>query len=224
MSKYSPVRRGLLPGILAIVLLCGSAVLPSNAADGFAASADQAAPLQAGERAPRFVVRTVEDAAYEFNPDALEKPVVLITFRGGWCPYCNLHLSELHTVIPELRAMGIDVLFLSGDRPELLYASLTEETQAAIAGRDYTLYSDADMHAGLALGIAFSAEESTIRRRLDRGQDIAASSMVKHHALSVPSVFAIDKTGVIRFSFAEPNYKVRLPTETLLAVAQDLVK
>lgn len=210
--------------LLLLSLSCGFSTSQSRAAETLADSAELVAPLQAGQRAPSFVVRSVDNAAFAFDPGALAKPVVIITFRGGWCPYCNLHLSELHTVIPQIRDLGIDILFLSGDRPELLYASLQQETRADIAALDYRIYSDADMQAGLALGIAFRAAAATIERRIEKGQDIGASSMMQHHALSVPAVFAIDKTGVIRFSFAAPDYKIRLPADTLLTVARELVQ
>ena len=61
------------------------------------ASAEETTPLRTGDRAPAFTVRTVEDEPFEFDPDNLERPVILISFRGGWCPYCNMHLSELRT-------------------------------------------------------------------------------------------------------------------------------
>lgn len=182
------------------------------------------APLQVGERAPTFTVLSVDNEKFAFDPAALDKPTVIITFRGGWCPYCNLHLSELHKVIPQISAMGVDVLFLSGDRPELLYASLAADTRDAIAGLDYRIYSDANADAAIALGIAFQAEATTINRRLEKGEDIRESSMLKRGVLPVPAVFVIDRSGIIRYSFAEANYKVRLPADTLLAVVQELVQ
>jgi peroxiredoxin len=178
--------------------------------------------VKTGERAPSFVVRDADNAEFAFNPDALERPALIITFRGGWCPFCNMHLSELRTVVPEISAMGIDVLFLSGDRPEMLYASLKADTQETIADLDYRIYSDADMQAAIALGIAFKASDRTINGRLQKGQDIAESSMLTHGALPVPAVYAVDQSGVIRFDFVEANYKVRLPADELLAVAKEL--
>jgi len=125
-------------------------------------------------------------------------------------------------VIPEIRKMGVDVLFLSGDRPELLFDSLSLETKEDIAGLDYTLLSDADAQAAIALGIAFKASERTINGRKQKNQDIEGSSMLKHGVLPVPAVFAIDRGGVIQFAFTHADYKVRLPAEELLAVAREI--
>ena len=48
--------------------------------------------------------------------------------------------------------------------------------------------------------------------------------MLNHGVLPVPAVYAIDTTGMIRFDFVEPNYKVRLPAEKLLDVVAELVQ
>ena len=181
------------------------------------------ASISAGDMAPYFTVETLDNRPFAFDPRNLDRPVVLITFRGGWCPFCNMHLSELRHVLPAIDAMGVDVLFLSGDRPELLYKSLSGETQDDIAGLDYTILSDADAQAAIALGIAFRASDRTIQRRLDKGQDIDRSSMQRHGVLPVPAVFAISREGKITFAFANADYKIRLPDDELLAAAADLV-
>jgi len=186
-------------------------VLPASAAD--------ITPLKAGDRAPAFTVRTVDNERYRFDPDNLERPTVLISFRGGWCPYCNMHLSELKDVIPEIKAAGVDVLFLSGDRPDLLISSLKRETREAIAGLDYEILSDADIKAAVALGIAFRASEKTIAGRHKKGQDIEGSSMEQSGALAVPAVFVVDQSGEITFTYVNADYKIRLPAEELKTAA-----
>jgi len=205
-------------------LMCSLSVQPLLADMHVAAAAEDVKPLRSGQRAPAFVVQDVTGEALAFDPNALARPTVIITFRGGWCPYCNMHLSELHTVVPEIASMGVDVMFLSGDRPETLYESLAAETQATIAAIDYRIYSDADAQAAVAFGLAFRAKDSTIEGRVEKGQDIAGSSMLLHGVLAVPAVYVIDDTGMIRFDFVEPNYKVRLPADELLATVREVVE
>ena len=210
--------------VLLSSLMCSLSLQQSHAEMTIAESADLTTSLKSGEQAPAFVVLDADGNEFSFDPNALDRPVVLITFRGGWCPFCNMHLSELRTVVPEIAALGVDVMFLSGDRPEMLYASLAADTQETIADLDYKIYSDADAQAAIALGIAFKASDRTINRRLDKGQDIEDSSMLQHGILPVPAVYAIDTSGMIRFDFVEPNYKVRLPSEELLTVAKELAE
>ena len=212
----------LFIAVLAISVTYSMANQAGHADVPVADSADLIEPLSKGEPAPRFIVETVEGEAFDFDPQNLERPVVILTFRGGWCPFCNTYLSEMRHVIPEIRGMGVDVLFLSGDRSELIYDSLKMETQDDIADLDYTILSDADAQASIALGIAFKASQRTIDGRHKKNQDIEESSMMKHGVLPVPSVFAIDADGIIQFAYTNADYKVRLPADELMAVAREI--
>lgn len=209
-----------------LVLLVGTLIASHSdraIADEYAAlpaSAQEITPLKKGDRAPAFTVRSVDGKPYEFDPEKLQNPTILISFRGGWCPYCNLHLSELRTVIPELRESGYDVLFLSNDRPDMLYSSLQRETREDIDGLDYVILSDAELDAARALGTAFRIDKRLTDYLDDNGRDYRESSIGMHNALAVPAVYVIGKSGNIVFDFVEPDYKVRLPAEDLLAAAR----
>ena len=208
--------------MLLISLISSTSIQYGHADVPIAATADDIRPLAEGDGAPRFTVRTVDGDRFDFDPRALQQAAIIISFRGGWCPFCNMHLSELRKVIPEIHELGVDVLFLSGDRPELLYSSLGEDTQEDIADLDYTIYSDADANAAIAFGIAFQASDRTINYLMEKGQDVEGSSMVQKGVLPVPSVFAVNRDGVIAFAYSNADYKIRLPTDELLAVARTI--
>ena len=218
------MTRFLIPATLVTVLtfslVCSTAIRHGHADVPVAETADQIQPLGVGDLAPRFIVETVESDVFDFHPEKLEKPVMLLVFRGGWCPYCNMYLSDIRHVVPEIRALGIDVLFLSGDRPELLYESLEHQAQEDIAGLDYTILSDADAQASIALGIAFKAAQRTVDYVNKKGDGYRKSSMERHGLLPVPAVFAIGRDGVIAFTYINPDYKMRLPADELLAAAR----
>jgi len=209
-----------LVGMLGTLILSHAdrAIAESYAA--LPASADQTTPLKSGDRAPGFTVRTVDDTPYVFDPDNLENPTILISFRGGWCPYCNMHLSELRHVIPEISESGYDILFLSNDRPELLYSSLKQETQDAIDGLNYVILSDAKITAAMALGTAFRVDKGLTDYMDKKGRDYQGSSIGMHNALAVPAVYVIDRSGKIVFDFVQPDYKVRLSADDLLSAAK----
>lgn len=219
-QKYS--RRIVVATATISALMCALALQPAHAAGTIAKSAELTEPLQVGDAAPGFTVRTVDGEDFVFDPQSLEQPTLLITFRGGWCPWCNLHLSELKDVVPQIADLGVDVLFLSGDRADVLYESLKMETQEAIAGLDYRILSDADANMAIAYGVAFEEAVSSIERRVARGDDLEGSSMLKHGTLPVPAIFAIDTGGIISYVHVNPDFRVRLPAGELLDVAREL--
>lgn len=212
----------VIAAMLALSLLASVSARYGHADSPIAATAEEIRPLTAGQSAPRFMVRTVDGASFDFDPRELERPTMLIVFRGGWCPYCNMHLSELRHIVPDIHELGIDILFLSGDRPAALYDGLGADTQEDIEGRSYRILSDADSNAAIALGIAFTVDPAYVQRLRDRDKDLLDSSIERQGVLPVPAVFAIDAEGTIAFAYTNADYKVRLPTEELLAVAETL--
>ncbi len=221
--KLRPLILSAISMMLLLSLISSVSIRYGHADVPIAATAEQIKPLTKGNSAPRFVVQTVAGENFDFDPRKLDRPAIIVAFRGGWCPFCNMHLAELRHVIPEISRLGIDVLFLSGDRPELLYKSLKDETQEDIAGRGYVIYSDANVNAAIALGIAFRVSDRTLQRRDEKGDDIEGSSMLKSGVLPVPAVFAVDADGMIAFAYANANYKIRVPANELLEVSKALV-
>ena len=176
-------------------------------------SAAQVQPLAVGVHAPAFAVRTTGGAIRTFGSGDYQKPTVILFYRGGWCPYCNRQLSDLRLVEPKLRASRFEVVFLSTDRPELLYASLKA------TDIHYTLLSDSRMEAATAFHIAYRVDDATLAKMSSNGIDLEVTTGTKQHELPVPSVFIIDQTGIIRYVYSNPDYTVRLGADALWAAA-----
>ena len=167
-------------------------------------SPQSAQALKVGDAAPSFTVRRVDNSLFEFSPAHLARPQVLIFYRGGWCPYCNLQLSDMHTVEPKLRAKGFAVLFLSTDQPALLYSSPQDKALS------YLLLSDNELKAAEAMHVAYHVDDTTYAQLLGYGVNLEKTTGNALHELPVPSVFVIDKAGIIRFVYSNPDFKVRL--------------
>jgi peroxiredoxin len=87
----------------------------------------------------------------------------------------------------------------------------------------YTLLSDSKMEAARAFGIAFQVDDAMFETLKGYGIDIEADSGEKHRQLPVPAVFLIGDKG-IEFQYVNPNYRVRLAPEVLLAAAEAAVE
>ena len=90
--------------LIGMSLVCSVSIQYGHADVPVAETADAIRPLKAGDSAPRFTVETVDYELFEFDPRDLERPVVLLAFRGGWCPFCNMYLSDMRHVIPDISA------------------------------------------------------------------------------------------------------------------------
>lgn len=142
------------------------------------------------------------------------KPSVLVFYRGGWCPYCNLQLSELRKLGPDLQQHGFQLIAISPDRPEALSKTLES------GDIDFTLVSDNRALALQAFGIAFRVDDATREKYQEHGIDLEQASGETHHALPVPSVFVIDAAGVIQFAYVNPDYRTRVPLRLVRAAIE----
>jgi peroxiredoxin len=190
-----------------------AAVLTVQAFGGIPDNPREVRPLSVGARAPEFSGRTRDGALRHFNPDGYRKPTVVLFYRGGWCPYCNAQLSDLRLVEPKLRNSGFEVIFLSTDRPEILFSSLKA------ADIHYTLLSDSHLDAARAFHIAYHVDDATLAKQREYGVDLERTTGTKQHELPVPSVFIIDTSGTIRFVYSNPDYTVRLGADALWVAA-----
>jgi len=185
-----------------------------KAAHQVATSAEEICPIKVGTSLPKITLRTAADQPFDLNASIAKKPAVLVFYRGGWCPFCNLQMAQLRDVQPQLEKLGYQLLAVSTDHPQELDKSTQKQELK------YTLLSDSKMQASQALGIAFEVDEATVSKYKGAGLDLEKVSGERHHLLPVPSVFVVGTDGIINFSYVNPNYKVRLAPEVLLAAAK----
>jgi len=207
------IKKSRLLAAVFFAIFAGNALAQSQRAD-IHPDANDVQPLLPGMQAPAFDVFSVEGQPVHFDPENMQKPLVLTFFRGGWCPYCNLHLAELRKAEGKLKEMGFDIWFISIDRPEILYDSLEQPDIG------YTILSDSGLEATRAFGLAFRVDDETLERYEKYGIDLEGSSGQAHHVLPAPSTFIIASDGMIRFQYTNPDYAVRLHPSVLLAAAQ----
>jgi len=124
-------------------------------------------------------------------------------------------LGQLQSVTDELTELGYKIIAISPDTP----ANLDSVSKVQSKG-PYTLLSDSKMKAGGAFGVAFRVDDETIVRYHELGIDLEQASGEKHRVLPVPSIFLTDDKGKIVFQHVDPNYRVRLSPEVLLAAAK----
>lgn len=125
-----------------------------------------------------------------------------------------MQLGQLRKIHPELMELGYHVIAVSPDRPEKV-AAVSKGTDI-----EYTLLSDTKLEAARGFGVAYHASDEMVARLASFDIDIEAASGEKHHLLPVPSVFILDTEGRIRFEYVNPDHKVRIDPDTLLAAAR----
>ena len=137
--------------------------------------------------------------------------VVLVFYRGQWCPYCNKHLKKLEDSLSLIKEKGARLIAVSPEKPENISKTI-EKTKAS-----YPVLYDKDMKIMKAYAVAFEVDERTVSRYKNADIDLAAANGQKDKVyLPVPALYIINKEGTISYRFFEPDYKKRASVKEIL--------
>ncbi len=172
--------------------------------------AEDISPLLIGETIPEAELISPDGVSHKILTIIGEKPTVMLIYRGGWCPFCNAHLSEIQGVQSEVARLGYQIVAISPDSPDNLQNTGNKDKL------DYRLYSDGNGALIKSLGLAFKAPE--------RYTDMLKknSGGLNEGFLPVPSLFVVNSTGKILFEYINPDYKTRIGSGLLIAVLKEL--
>jgi peroxiredoxin len=194
-------------------------ILLTTLALAFTVNPVTAEPLKQGDMIPDVTVQTADDKPVHLKKLAAQGPTVLIFYRGGWCPYCNTHLSALLDIQDDLKTAGVQMFAISIDQPSKLKETPKYDEFS------YTLMSDADAEAAEAFGLAFTVpDELVVKYKTEYGIDLEAASGQTHHKLPHPAVYVVSADGIIQFAYVNEDYKVRLESQKVLAAARAAAK
>jgi len=173
--------------------------------------AEDISPILIGETLPNAYFQNAEGESVQLKAVLEEKPTVLVFYRGGWCPYCNVQLSGLVDIEEEVLELGYQIVAISPDDFKNLQATIENNNTK------YKLLSDPNGEFIQQIGIAFKTSSSLKEYITDKGQKGETSSV-----MPAPTVMIVDKKGVIKFEYINPNYKERISGEMLLSVLKTL--
>ncbi|MNQ60700.1 putative peroxiredoxin bcp [compost metagenome] len=182
----------------------------ANAQDAVPKSATDVAPLLIGEKIPNVILKSSENADVQLSDLLKKKKSVLVFYRGGWCPYCNLHLQALAEAEKQILDQGFQIIAISPDASANL--KITAEKDKV----KYTLLSDSKGELIKAIGIAYEAPENY------KSVINVNSNGVNTNFLPVPSVFVVNTENEILFEYISPDFKQRISAELLVSVLKNL--
>jgi peroxiredoxin len=171
-------------------------------------------PILIGAHAPSVSVRTLDGQAKPLAGALAGKPSIVVFYRGSWCPFCNLQLSQLNGIQDQLAALGYQILAITPDGAPEITKTLDKHALK------YTIYSDPAFEAITAFGVGYRIPEETVRQYHANGVDLPHAPGESAAALPVPSVFIFDANGILQFTYVNPDYRIRLSSELLLAAAK----
>jgi peroxiredoxin len=162
-------------------------------------------------KAPNFKAKDQNGKEVELK-DLLKKgKVVLIFYRGQWCPYCNMFLKKLEDSLQLIKDKGATVIAITPELPENITKTI-EKTKA-----DYPILYDEDLKIMKAYDVEFEVPENVLTRYRNSGIKIDENNGKKNgNFLPIPATYVIDKESNITYRFFQPDYKRRPSVKEIL--------
>jgi len=173
---------------------------------------DKPEGLFINSKAPDFKAKDQNGAEVSLKDLRKKGPVVVIFYRGHWCPYCNKELQRVQDSLSFLTAKGAQVVAITPEMNEGI-AKTVEKT-----GASFPILYDQDMKIAKGYGVSFEVDEKTAQRYKSFGNDLLAINGQKGKPyLPVPAVYIVNRDGSVTYRFFEADYRKRPSVKELLA-------
>jgi peroxiredoxin len=132
-------------------------------------------------------------------------PVVLVFYRGYWCPYCNKELQRLEDSLQLIKDRGAQLIAVTPEKQDGIAKSV-EKTKAS-----FPIITDEEMKIMKAYDVVYQVDDKTVARYKMASIDLAANNGQKADAvyLPIPAVYIINKQGEITYRYFDSDYRKR---------------
>ena len=179
----------------------------------FASSGIERHAVQPGQPAPDFELPDQRGHLVRLSKQLAHGPVVLMFFRGGWCPFCTLTLRAYQQALPALRREGAELLALT-PQPQTSCCSTADSNLLR-----FPLLADPANGVAESFGVAYEVpyEMRCFLKRL--GHDLPRINKTEDWRVPLPATFVIGRDGRVAASHVVPATHLRMdPADALAAV------
>ncbi|MCF6223569.1 MAG: peroxiredoxin family protein [Flavobacteriaceae bacterium] len=167
--------------------------------------------LNVGDKAPTII--GVDQNGKEINLNDILKynKILMVFYRGNWCPHCKKHLTSLQENLNEFIEKGVYVMVVSPETVER-----TKET-ADMWHINFSIIHDVGNKIMQDYKVAFEVNTNNVTNYFGTVSKRVANYNVKNNnVLPVPATYIIDQNGKISYVQYDPDYKNRSNFEEIL--------
>jgi peroxiredoxin len=173
--------------------------------------------LQVGDQMPAFELENQLGDTISSGQLLRDKPLIITFYRGFWCPYCNIDMNNLQKYVPEIEALGAQMIAMSPERHD--YSKRIIKRQQLT----FDILQDQRNAVAEKFGIKWKLSEEVKKLY----QEIFHYNLKLYHgdddwSLPIPARFLADKSGTIRYAESTPDYSTRPDPDDLMKVLKEL--
>ncbi|MBU2938730.1 AhpC/TSA family protein [Lacinutrix sp. C3R15] len=174
--------------------------------------------IKINEKAPDFELPNAEGKFITLQSLLIKGPVVVIFYRGSWCPYCNLQLRALQARLKDIHELGATLIAIS---PEVPDGSMTKNE---ISKMEFVVLSDQDAKVASQYGVSWEVPEFLMEHmRVDRNLDLETINNGNKNILPIPATFVLDTDGVVKWSYVNVDYRTRSEPDEVIQALKSLL-
>jgi peroxiredoxin len=174
--------------------------------------------LKVGQSIPDFTLPDAFGAQISIKTLLAKGPVVIMFYRGEWCPFCNIEMRAMQKALPQMQELGATQVAISPEKPDhgIVMAEKNKLT--------FPVLSDFGNKVAKQFGIVFQMDKelSDFVRNTFKN-DIGVRNGQDSWELPVPATYVVDSAGIIRFARVEVDFMMdRADPEEVIAALQTL--
>ena len=155
-----------------------------------------------GDVAPSFVLPNASGSDVALASLLAEGPVIVVWYRGGWCPYCNLTLRAYQERLDEITGLGATLVAISSELPDKAL-STREKNELA-----FEVLTDEDNRVAKEYGVVFDLTED-VHRRYNELFGVDGHNGQASGELPLAATYVIDTDGRVTYAFLHHDYRER---------------
>ncbi|TBO40606.1 peroxiredoxin-like family protein [Pedobacter kyonggii] len=169
--------------------------------------------LNTGDKSPDFNLPNLYGKNVNLYSSLEQTKVILIFYRGGWCPFCNLQLRQYQNMTSQFNEYGAKIIAIS---PEIPDRELTDDEKTDLK---FEVLSDVGNSVAKKFTGILKYEGKSAERLRELGIDLNELNQSESREVPIPAVFIIDQNRKIIFAKSEGgDYKKRVEPQEVLAL------
>ena len=176
--------------------------------------AGRSAP-QPGEPMPAFVLPDQNGKLTRLDRLVETGPLAVMFHRGHWCPWCRINVGALAHARQQLAATQGGIVAIVPERQEFAAAFRAQ------AGSPFPVLTDLDNGYALLLNLAIWIGPDLEHLLADLGRVLPDYQGNDAWMLPIPAVFVVDRGGIVRQRFMDPDFRRRVAIERLVAALHE---
>ncbi len=162
------------------------------------------------DSAPEFVLPSHDGRMVSLHKTLEKKPVILLFYRGGWCPYCSVTLRAYELAYERILAAGGELLAVSPENPD--HRTLTVENNRLM----FPVLSDIENNAAKAFRLLYEVPSMLANLMKRNNIDLAKINGSPEWVLPIPGVYVLNKRRLVVAASLDADHRKRMEPEQAL--------